>query len=142
MSNTLPPFIQFLIAFALHCIAETKKCKRCFFPDSQSSQWLVVLLLLLAVSVLVGCFLWLKSKALKKQLKWTRGKLNILTASRPGPQTNNNNRNCLCCLANDFSSASGIIMPGLFTNKLMQLCRTEHCLSILLLAWLLGNLWL
>ncbi|XP_031423528.1 tumor necrosis factor receptor superfamily member 21 isoform X2 [Clupea harengus] len=41
--------------------------------DSQSSQWLVVLLLLLAVSVLVGCFLWLKSKALKKQLKWTRG---------------------------------------------------------------------
>ncbi|XP_048111348.1 tumor necrosis factor receptor superfamily member 21 isoform X2 [Alosa alosa] len=37
------------------------------------SQWLVVLMILLVVSVLVGCFLWLKGKALKKQLKWTKG---------------------------------------------------------------------
>ncbi|XP_062400357.1 tumor necrosis factor receptor superfamily member 21 [Sardina pilchardus] len=37
------------------------------------SHWLIVLMMLLVVSVLVGCFLWLKGKALKKQLKWTRG---------------------------------------------------------------------
>ncbi|XP_076125302.1 uncharacterized protein LOC143104853 [Alosa pseudoharengus] len=62
-----------------HGSPTTSKSTSGGFPDTLTdspSQWLVVLMILLVVSVLVGCFLWLKGKALKKQLKWTK-ELNL-----------------------------------------------------------------